>query len=450
MAKRRLKKKVKLFISIFLFILVGTTGFILVTKTGLLDKAHISSPSQKEKPPKEVWPKVYKASLVATGDALLHNTVYLDAYNKDTDTFDFRPQLEYVKDIISNYDIAYYNQETVFGGRLTSRFPSINGYNIAGYSSYPYFNSPSEFGDAMVDAGFNTVSLASNHSADCTTETSTCIANSYKYWQSKDVVFSGFNGDDEQTNKYIIKDVNGITYTLLNYTNTLNGLNGYVSGDIIDLYDEEKVKAEIAEVRDKVDVLIVAMHWHKDSPEYQDMPTQANKNIAKFLADQGVDIVLGTYSHCLQPWEKIDDTIVFYSLGNFISNQGDIVQVYEDYKVIMGILATMDITKTVNEDGTKSIVIDNIGGDLTYNYKEGHNNYRVIPFSKMSAKYNSKYEQLYNDYSTLMKTLDNTINIVPLGSKLWHLKRKEKSFLFYITPPSMIASRIYKINTIKK
>lgn len=414
--KRKLKRSIKkTFISFFIIALLSFGSYYLYKNTSLFESNAAPSKNEEKKPPKEVWPKVYKASLLATGDALLHNTVYLDAYNKETDSFDFSPQLSEIKDIVSKYDIAYYNQETVFGGRLTQRFPQ-NGYSIAGYSSYPYFNSPSEFGDAMVNAGFNTVSLATNHSADCTYMTDECIKSSYNYWKSKDVVFSGFNGDDEQINKYIIKEVNGITYTLLNYTNTLNGNNGFVTPGTIDMFDEETVKAEIAEVRDKVDVLIVAMHWHANSAEYEDMPTEANKTIAKFLADNGVDIVLGTYSHCLQPWEKIDDTIVFYSLGNFISNQGDIVKVYEDYKVIMGILATMDITKTVNEDGTKEIVIDNIGGELTYNYKEGHSNYKVIPFSKMNANYNSKYKELYNDYSNLMKTLDDSINIVPLAS----------------------------------
>lgn len=426
MAKRRVKKKIKRLFSLILILFITSLGaYLLYTKTNLfkagesissLFKAvETKSPSSKKDEPKEVWPKVYKASLVATGDALLHNAVYMDAYNKATDTFDFRPQLSEIKDIVSKYDIAYYNQETLFGGRLTNRFPS-NGYGIAGYSSYPFFNSPSEFGDAMIDAGFNTVSLASNHSADCTNLTSTCIKSSYDYWKNKDVVFSGFNGDDENINKYIIKEVNGITYTLLNYTNNLNGNDGFVTPGEIDIYDEEKVKQEILEVRDKVDVLIVAMHWHKNSPEYEDMPTAANKNIAKFLSDNGVDIVLGTYSHCLQPWEKINNTIVFYSLGNFISNQGDIVKVYEDYKVIMGLLASMDITKTVNEDGSKNVVINNIAGELIYTYKEGHSNYKVIPFSKMNSKYNSKYLQLYNDYSKLMKTLDDSINIAPVAN----------------------------------
>ena len=83
---------------------------------------------------------------------------------------------------------------------------------MPGYCSYPYFNSPSEFGDAMVDAGFNMISLASNHSADCTYASDTCITNSYNYWKSKNVIFDGFNEDESKENKYNIGEKNGIKY----------------------------------------------------------------------------------------------------------------------------------------------------------------------------------------------------------------------------------------------
>lgn len=401
----------KKIISIILLLLGCVVVYYFVFQTkDIKSNNNVLETFKKEK---EVWPKVHKASLLATGDGLLHNAVYLDAYDRSTDTFDFHPQLSMVKDIINKYDIAYYNQETVFGGKLPERFPEIN-YEVKGYGSYPHFNSPSEYGDAMVDIGFNLISLASNHSADCTYESKTCIDNSYNYWKNKNVVFDGFNDSESKKNKYNIGEVNGIKYGFLNYTNTLNGLNGYIKDYpyLIDMYDEETAKKEINELKEKVDVIIVAMHWHKNSAEYGITPTESNIQIAEYLSSLGVDIILGTYSHCLQPFDIIGDnnTVVFYSLGNFISNQGDLISSI-GYKGIVGVLATMDITKTEYEDGTTEIKVDNLGADLTYTYNKNHKNYLVIPFSKMTSKYNSNYESIYNEYKNILTSLNTNINI---------------------------------------
>ena len=420
--KRKLKKKIKI---LFTFLIIfGVIALGTVYGKDLLDKANFDikkiSSSKIPETKKEVWPKVSKISLVATGDALLHNSVYKDGYNSKTGTYDYSHQFVLVKDIISSYDIAYYNQETLFGGKQEKVFTDST-YQIPGYSSYPFFNSPSEYGDAMIDAGFNMVSLASNHSADCTWNSKECIINSYNYWQSKDVVFDGFNPSAENTNNYIIKEKNGIKYTMLNYTTSLNGLNSYIANEpyLVDTYDAEKVKKDIEEVKNQVDVLIVAMHWHTGA-EYTFTPTEENRKITEYLSSLGVDIVLGTYSHCLQPFDIVNDTVVFYSLGNFISNQNDLISSI-GYKGVIGALASMDITKTEYEDGTSEVTIDNIGADLIYTHEENaaaSTGYVVIPFSKMTSEYNSNYEYLYNEYSAVLTNLNQNITIVPLGSKL--------------------------------
>ena len=411
MSKRKVKKKIKIGLFLVLIIVIGIFGFSYYRN---LKGEEPIIPIIPEKP-KEVWPKVYEATMVATGDALLHSPILQDGYNKETDSYDFSKSLSLVKDIISSYDIAYYNQETVFGGKEY------------GYSSYPTFNSPSSFGDNMVDIGFNLVSLASNHSADCRKNAYNCITNSYNFWKNKNVAFDGFNEDETMKNYHNIGEVNGITYGILNYTNTLNGLDSYITNKkyIIDLYDEEKVKQEVTELRDKVDVLIVAMHWHYNSAEYSFTPTANNKQIANYLDSLGVDIILGTYSHCVQPFDILENgAIVFYSLGNFISNQIALNTIttasgklkYHPYVGTIGMLASMKITKTVNEDGTKEVKIDNLGADLLYSYRESAGKgYLVVPFSKMSSKYNSNYQKLHEEYSGYITKLNNNITIKEAG-----------------------------------
>ena len=189
MSKRRIKKSIKKIFFFILLIGIVISGTIVYKK---FSKEKTSPIVNENKILPEVWPKVYKASMLATGDSLLHKPILNEAYNKETDKYDFKYIFNPIKDYINQFDIKYYNQESVFGGKEF------------GYSSYPLFNSPSDFGDNMVDLGFNLVSLASNHSADCKKNAETCIKNSYNYWATKGVTFDGFNEDETMENNIIL------------------------------------------------------------------------------------------------------------------------------------------------------------------------------------------------------------------------------------------------------
>ena len=117
---------------------------------------------------------------------------------------------ENIKEEVSKFDIAYYNQETILGG------------SSLGVSSYPSFNSPQELGDAMIDAGFNTVSLATNHTLD---RGEKAINNSCNYWNSKeDILTAGSYCSNEERLEDRIFTKNNITYTMLSYTYGTNGI----------------------------------------------------------------------------------------------------------------------------------------------------------------------------------------------------------------------------------
>ena len=143
---------------------------------------------------------------------------------------------------------------------------------------------------------------------------------------------------------------------------------------------KEEVKRDIQKLRDKVDILIVAMHW---GVEYTHTPTAYQQDEAKFLADQGVDIIIGTHPHVIQPVTWIDDTLVIYSLGNFISAQ------YQDdnYNKMVGLMSSVEITKTVKGD-KKEISIDNVNNELIFTYynKATWRDFKVIPFSNSEIK----------------------------------------------------------------
>ena len=396
--RRRVKKNVfKTFIILLLTIALSLIGYSYFKDNNKIDN-NIDDHNNQNNILEEAWPKEYKIDLLATGDTVIHNSLYLYA-EKEDGSYDFSNYLTEINDIVSQYDIAYYNQETILGS------------SELGFSGYPQFNSPTEFGDAMLDAGFNTVSLATNHSYD---RREKGVLSSLNYWKNTDAMYNGMADSEESRTNYMIKTVNNISYALLSYTYSTNGIT--VPSDksyLVNVYNDELAKKDIEALRDKVDVLIVAMHWGN---EYTFTPTETQKSQAKFLADLGVDIVIGNHPHCIQPIEWIDDTLIIYALGNFISNQG-ILYDSIGYKGVIGAFATMDITKTVNKDQSQDVKISNLNIELLYTYKNTTKKYyKVVPFSKMNNSYLNNYLEVYDKYKEVFQRFDKTINVLPAAS----------------------------------
>ncbi len=351
--------------------------------------------------------KEYSINLIMGGDALIHDKLYNAC--KTEDGYDFKPVFTYLKEYLKDYDLAYYNQETVLGG------------TEIGLSSYPAFNSPYEVGDALIDAGFNMVSLATNHTLD---RGEKAILNSINYWKDKDVLTAGSYSSLEDREEIRIKEVNNIKYTMLNYTYGTNGIN-VPSGkeylvniwpcngnnpDNDTKYQEYKevVKKDIERVRGKVDILMVAMHW---GVEYTHVPTSYQKDMAQFLSDNGVDIIIGTHPHVVMPVTWIGDTLVIYSLGNMISAQETKV----DENTTIGLLTSIKITKTVEDNNNTSIKLSDLNNELIYTYYENYTNFKVIPFSHPDIKiYLNDCERLYNKYSNIVKDNNDNISVKPI------------------------------------
>ena len=415
MSSRRRKKRIKIIPVLITLLLI--IGIVYGATYGI---KYLKKENKKVEPVKEPvveTPKEYKTNLIMVGDALIHSSVYRDANRlAGGNGYDFKPQIKYIKEIVKDYDIAYYNQETILGG------------TSLGLSDYPTFNSPQEEGDAMLDAGFNLVSLATNHTAD---RGKNAILESRKYWNKQEGVqavgsYSSLEEKKELETKVL--ESNGITYAMLNYTYGTNGmpvsdsylvnvwptdldLNMVASDTKYQAY-KETVKKDIEAIRDKVDVLMVAMHW---GVEYTHTPTQYEKDMAKFLADNDVDIVIGTHPHVIQPVEWIDDTIVFYSLGNFISAQYQNQGTCSYYKCMVGLMSSLDITKTVYK-GETTIKIDNINNNLIYTYYTGWSKFQVIPFSNSEIKnYLPGYQNVYNTYAKVITSDDERIKTTPLA-----------------------------------
>ena len=399
--RRKLKKGFKIFLVIFSITLISIISYIIIKPNK--DNKTNSKPNIINKNED----KHYEASLIAVGDYLIHSSVYKDANRlANGDGYDFKPMISYIKEIVSNYDIAYYNQETILGG------------SELGLSDYPTFNSPYEAGDAMLDAGFNLVSLATNHTMDSGKK---AVENSCKYWQSKEnVLTAGSYCSEEERNKINIKEINNIKYTMLNYTYGTNGMpvaNDYLVNvwptDIDNINNPEKdtkYQAYKKQVKDKVDFLIVAMHW---GVEYTHEPTAYEKDMASYLASLGVNLIIGTHPHVIQPVTWIDDTLVIYSLGNFISAQYQNKSTCTNYKCTTELMTSLKIEKDIKNNQT-SVKITNVENELLYNYynQSTWRNFKVIPFSNPKIKeYLPNYKEVYNTYKAVVQKMDNEITV---------------------------------------
>ena len=274
-------------------------------------------------------------NLIAVGDMLLHGGIHNSALQADG-SYNYEHVFEHTKDRIAAADIAVANQEVILGGVEL------------GVSSYPQFNSPQDFGDALVDAGFDVILHASNHTMDKDT---VAVLNTIHFWKEKhpDITFLGINENQEERNTIRIVEKDGVKLAMLNYTYGLNGFS--LPSDkpyLVNLMDEAH-KTEIAEdlkkAREEADFVIVYPHW---GTEYVLEATDEQKQWAQFFADNGADLIIGTHPHVVEPveWLTASDgrqTLVYYSLGNYISIQ------YYNYSMLGGFA---EVTITKDSSGT--------------------------------------------------------------------------------------------------
>lgn len=382
--KVRLKKRWKI---LFIIVLLVSFGVIYFSFSNFSFFKSTDKVEKKDVIEKEVKKdKDYTAKVFMVGDALIHSAVYGDARQSDG-TYDFTPMLSAIKPISSKYDLAYYNQETILGGK------------DLGYSNYPRFNSPQEVGDAFVDAGFNLVSLATNHTMD---KGEQGVLNSVAYWKTKSgVVSSGQWSSDEERNQSIatIHEVNNIKYAFISYTIWTNGLNTPTGKEYLNnLYSEEKAKADIEAVRDKVDFVIVAMHW---GTEYSFKVDAKQEEIANYLSSLGVDLIIGAHPHVIQTVEYINNnkTFVVYSLGNFISDQNDVDN-------FTGLAFEVTLKKHVDVDDKVTNSVVEPKAELVYTtttkVRGVNHNFKVVPYPNLTDNELKNHLSYYDSYKSIV------------------------------------------------
>jgi poly-gamma-glutamate synthesis protein (capsule biosynthesis protein) len=188
-----------------------------------------------------------------------------------------------------------------------------------GYSGYPTFNTPQTLAKTIVDTGFDIVNLANNHAMDMGEAGLLATLDLLDSFPDITVIGARKSGD---RHKIITK--NNITLGFLAYTYDLNGFAlPRNNPSLVSLINRRIMIEDINTLRPLCDFLIVSIHWGE---EYQREPGRAQTNLAAFLAEHNVDLIIGHHPHVLQRFEILPrpdgkETFCFYSLGNFVSNQ---------------------------------------------------------------------------------------------------------------------------------
>lgn len=250
------------------------------------------------------------ADLLFVGDAMQHQA-QLDRARElgGGKGYDWNECYSLIAPDITAADYAVCNLEVPLGGGPD-------------YSGYPCFSAPDNYALALKDAGFDMFLTANNHCLDRGDKGARATLMAL---DRLGVDHVGTYADSLQRTRLVpfIKDIKGFKVGFLNYTYGTNGIEPR-DGIEVSMIDRDRMAREIKATRKAgAEIVVVAVHW---GVEYVLLPGQAQKDLARFLVDQGVDMVIGGHPHVIQPMEVVrneaenKDVLVVYSLGNLISN----------------------------------------------------------------------------------------------------------------------------------
>ena len=342
----------------------------------------------EEEPP--VIPDTHSAELTIVGDFLYEEPYYAALRNGEDSSLYFSR----VKKFFSDDDLSIGNMEVV----ITDGTMELSG---VGYS----FCAPTFVGDQVIDLDMEVMSTANNHSND---RDLAGRISTYNYFvNNSDILPVGTYDESRDVTKNIVEKDN-IKFGFLSYT---YGTNKWVSYELrysLGLYREPDngvitdeylnlIKNEVNTLRDKVDVLVVMIHW---GDEFTFTPNSEQEFMANYLNELGVDIIIGNHSHCMQPIKWIHgnhDTLVYYSLGNFVSADHIVDRTGETFTNAyqLGLLSKLTVTKV---DGVVSI--ENIRTLPIVDYYDTNlRNFILIPYDEYTSDYETTHYLYSNNFN---------------------------------------------------
>ncbi len=268
------------------------------------------------------------ATVLSTGDIMVHSPQLSGAYVQATGEYDFSAFFRETSSYFKAADLAIANLEVTFGSSESGE-----------YSGYPAFNTPDSLADAIKNSGLNFLLTSNNHSYDTGLFG---LKRTAQVLKAKGIEFIGTR-ESETDPLFTVKEVNGIKIGMADYTYETDGqtpgrkyLNGNLIAEeangLISTFSYNRIEEFYAEAQIVIsemkqsgaEFIVFYMHWGN---EYQTEANTWQKSIAQRLSNLGVDMIIGSHPHVIQPIELIysedgqNTTVCLYSTGNAISNQ---------------------------------------------------------------------------------------------------------------------------------
>ncbi len=327
-----------------------------------------------------------EVDLLMVGDILLHDNVQNSGKLPDG-TYNYDHLFENVVADIQAADIAIANQEVILGGAEL------------GLSGYPAFNGPFEVGDALVNAGFDVILHATNHTLD---RGKKALLNCLDFWEKNHpevAVLGAFDSQEDYDNSIYVYEEDGLKIAILNYTYGTNGIPSPSDMPFaVARLEEEKVISDLQKAEMLADFTVVCPHW---GTEYQHKQSDEQEKWAALFMEYGADLVIGTHPHYIQPVEMLTDEagkqmLVYYSLGNFINSTNESGRGTADRMV--GAMAQVTIAK--NEAGEayiKEYGVEPLVTQLLYGIQE-ITTYKLSDYTEELASKNEilKKDSVFN------------------------------------------------------
>lgn len=344
---------------------------------------------------------VERFTVVAVGDLMAHLPQVSAA--KTADGYDFTPCFGPVAPRISAADLAIGNLETVVAG------------SASGYTGYPTFNTPDEYAQAAVGAGFDVLTNANNHVLD---RGPAGLSRTLDVLDGLGVLHTGAARTAEEAGRILIANVRGVKIAVIAYT---YGMNGFTAPEgkswMVNVIDKAKMAGEVAEARGLgADLVIVSIH---NGIEYQRQPSATQVALEDAMIDAGADVVLGSHPHVIQPMETVAATradgsprtaFIIHSLGNFVSNQRER---YRD----TGLILQFEFEKNLKTGAVTLLGVSYVPVWVDETDDKGKET-RILPigdvladaaYPGVTAAERAKIQQAWDDTTTHLGSLETTL-----------------------------------------